>query len=396
MSKTKLMPSIVLGAICIIVAALLALVNTVTGPIIEEMNNAAANAALLEVLPDGKNFKEIEITDGYPEAVDKGWSADGGYVFQMTVTGYKPGLVIMCGIGADGKIVGVKHIVSNETYGFEGQLNSAYVGESLDSLELVIATGATPKSLTSKAYYNAVDAALKAYVVANGGTVDNRTPEQILNDNLNAALGTEGKTFVRWFESSSELGDAAIYLTDGGLVVAVGDAFVGYPDGATSPSGEHSAETLLAAEAAYAVYSSMTEINLGDYQGIGSAVKYAYKTADDGYLFRLERKGYKYASAPMVIELVIDKDGKIASCVTVSHSESGGFGAACGTPEYYEQYNGKDSSNYGDVPNIKATAEGVPDTVTGGATQTSNGYKDAVRQAFAAFDLIKAEGGTNQ
>ena len=39
------MPSIVLGVICIVVAGILALVNTITGPIIAERNNAAANEA---------------------------------------------------------------------------------------------------------------------------------------------------------------------------------------------------------------------------------------------------------------------------------------------------------------------------------------------------------------
>ena len=85
-----------------------------------------------------------------------------------------------------------------------------------------------------------------------------------------------------------------------------------------------------------------------------------------------------------------------ASCVTVSHSESGGYGYACGTPEYYEQYNGKDSETYTEVPNIVADAVENPG-ITGGATQTSTGYKNAIKAAFTAFATLTttAEGGTN-
>ena len=54
------MPSIVLSVICLIVAFALALINSITAPIIAEAQNEAAKAALLEVLPEGKDFKEID------------------------------------------------------------------------------------------------------------------------------------------------------------------------------------------------------------------------------------------------------------------------------------------------------------------------------------------------
>ena len=85
MKQNNLMPSVVLGTICIVVAFLLSAVNMITGPIIEEAQNAAAAKALLEVLPEGKDFKEIEITSDYPASVTAGYVADGGFVFRMNV-----------------------------------------------------------------------------------------------------------------------------------------------------------------------------------------------------------------------------------------------------------------------------------------------------------------------
>ena len=62
MKQSKFYPAIVLGSICLTVALLLSAINMITAPIIAERENASANAALVEVLPDGKDFKEIEIT----------------------------------------------------------------------------------------------------------------------------------------------------------------------------------------------------------------------------------------------------------------------------------------------------------------------------------------------
>ena len=113
--KKNILPSIVLGSICLVVAVLLSVVNMFTAPVIAERQNAAANAALLEVLPEGKNFKEIELSADYPAIVTKGYTADGGCVFQMEVIGKSTGLIIMVGVSSDGKVTGTKVIANQET-----------------------------------------------------------------------------------------------------------------------------------------------------------------------------------------------------------------------------------------------------------------------------------------
>ena len=72
-AKQNILPVVVLGAICLVVAALLGGVNMITSPIIEEANNQKANAALLVVLPGGKNFEEIDLTEEYPDEVNRAY-----------------------------------------------------------------------------------------------------------------------------------------------------------------------------------------------------------------------------------------------------------------------------------------------------------------------------------
>ena len=53
---------VVLVSICAVVTVVLALTNAVTAPIIEKNDAAAANAALLEVLPDGGTFETADLS----------------------------------------------------------------------------------------------------------------------------------------------------------------------------------------------------------------------------------------------------------------------------------------------------------------------------------------------
>ena len=99
------MPTVILGSICLVVALMLSLINSITAPMIEAAQNAAASEALLVVLPDGKNFEEITLDASYPAVITKGYKADGGFVFQANVTGKNSGLIILIGIDTDGKIV---------------------------------------------------------------------------------------------------------------------------------------------------------------------------------------------------------------------------------------------------------------------------------------------------
>ena len=168
MSKNKLMPTVVLSSICICVVALLALINLFTAPVIVENQERKLQESLLEVMPDGGTFEEIDIVSGMPATItDVFRSANGGYVFQANVKGFKSGMIIVCGINADGYITGTKCIKSQETNGAENLLPEKYAGKGLsDYTEVEIIANSTK---TSEGYKSAIADAFAAYEILVGG-----------------------------------------------------------------------------------------------------------------------------------------------------------------------------------------------------------------------------------
>lgn len=384
MTKSKLTPTLVLGSICLAVALLLSGVNMLTAPIIAEANDKKANAALIEVLPEGSEFETIDVGGGkYPAEVTSAYREKNGkgYVFGMTVTGYKSGLVIMCGINSEGKITGATYIASNETLSAEVGLGDRFVGHDKSTLNIDIIAGPTAR-LTTEAYYRAIEAALNAYIIASGGSVDLRSPEEILQEKLNTALGTEGKTFEKWFAVEVLEGVDALYISDAGYVIAIDEELVGF-DSEGNAVGAPAEAAASVAKAALDVYlaSSMTELTLPET--VNKDVLTAHVTKSGNYVFELRARGYGksdgYGSSGeyIKIKLAIGADGKIISTLTVSQSESKNIGDACAKPSYYEQYNGKGEAEIGSVPNISK------------ATVTSEGYKNALKYAFEAMNILK-------
>ena len=64
MKKDYIKSIAVLGAICLVIAALLATVNYFTAPVIKENSAAKENASLSEVLPGSKKFKAEKLPEG--------------------------------------------------------------------------------------------------------------------------------------------------------------------------------------------------------------------------------------------------------------------------------------------------------------------------------------------
>ena len=166
-----------LFAICAVVALMLAVTNFITAPIIAENEEKAFQQSMLEVLPGGENFEKLDVS-GYdlPDSITEVYTeVGGGYVFKIVTKGYAKGLVVMCGVSADGKVTGTKAISHGETPSIGGaainKIASAFVGKTtadVDSVELV--TGATK---TTAAYRTAIkDALAAAQIIANGGEVN--------------------------------------------------------------------------------------------------------------------------------------------------------------------------------------------------------------------------------
>lgn len=102
---------IVLTVICLVVAALLAVTDHITAPIIKTMSENRIASSLANVLPDSGEPKEILLEgDQWPDTVKKLYSfEDGSYaVVLATVSEYSNGdMGITVGIGPDSKILGI-------------------------------------------------------------------------------------------------------------------------------------------------------------------------------------------------------------------------------------------------------------------------------------------------
>ncbi len=167
--KNAIKSVIALTVICAVLAVILAVTNSITAPIIEKNEKEAANRALLEVMPEGEDFHEVDVSSlELPVAIKSAQkeTSKGGYVITVVTTGYGSGLEIMIGVGADGTVTGTKCLNSSETLGKEKTYGENFVGKDAEGVESVdtIATA----TLTTAAYKDAVKYAIEASVMLEG------------------------------------------------------------------------------------------------------------------------------------------------------------------------------------------------------------------------------------
>lgn len=102
-----------------------------------------------------------------------------------------------------------------------------------------------------------------------------------------------------------------------------------------------------------------------------------FATNGAGYVFMLTTKGY---GGDMKLICGMDADGVIEQCKTLSHAETSGLGSKTAEDPYRNQYCGKSAETLGEV-----------DAITG-ATISSNAYKNAIEDAFKAYDIVTEAG----
>ena len=378
---------IALTAICAAVAILLSATNILTAPIIEKNESAAANEALLVVMPEGEDFTLMDIsTYTLPATVTEVYSeSKGGYVMKLTTAGYSTGLVIMCGVDAAGTVTGATCLASGETLGIEKTYGETAVGKTLSDIDGLDTVASMTK--TTAAYKNAVKDALNAAVILGGGSVDLRSEEEILADNLAAALFAAEGAFTPWFMVEELTGISAVYLADNGsgTVFAVGEAFVAVDaNGNVSGTEDEAVKTNVIAAAAAVAASKTEAVDLAGYE-LHSSVTKVEKTASGNYIIEIKASGfgingdryYAPSGEPILLRASLTKAGKIIACETLSQQETEGIGSACAEPWFYTQFNGKDETTYKEIDGIS------------GATLTTNGYKTAVGRLFETVKILE-------
>ena len=78
----------------------------------------------------------------------------------------------------------------------------------------------------------------------------------------------------------------------------------------------------------------------------------------------------------IIVRVSVTPDGRIIDCLTVSEAETDGLGDACANESFYGQFAGKTEENYTEIDAI------------GGATLTTDGYKQAIERAFTAVKTL--------
>lgn len=386
--KTYLKNISVFVCICMVITALLAVTNQITAPIIEKNQNASANAALLEVMPEGSGFEKIELAEyTLPSTVTEVYrETDGiGYVVKLVTSGYGSDMVIMCGVSTDGVVTGAVCLSSNETLSKEKTYGESFTQKDAAGVEAVdIISGATK---TTEAYKNAVKDALNTATILSGGSVDIRTEEEILADNLAAALPA-GDTFTKLFLVDLLEGIDAVYeaANGEGHVVVVGDSYIGVDkSGAVVTEGVENAEAI-AATVATVKATTTEDLDFTVFDDIKDLIVSAKITSSGNYVIEAKGPGYgikggnewKPASGEYIIVRVsMTPDGRIIDCLTVSQAETAGLGDACADEDFYGQFVGKTEADYTEIDAIS------------GATMTTDGYKTAIQRAYTAVAALK-------
>ena len=385
--KKSVTSTLVLVAICAVMAILLALTHSITAPIIKQNQEAAANEALLEVMPGGEGFEKMDLSAyELPATVTEVYKeANGGYVVTLTTAGYGSGFVIMCGVSADGTVTGTVCLASTETLGYEKTFGSNFIGKDaagVDALDTI--SGATK---TTQAYKNAVKDALNTAIILGGGSVDLRDEAQILNDNLSAALPAGEGKFTKLFITEVIEGIDAVYTADNGkgYVFVIGEEFIPVDEsGSTDNTTVKTAYDILVA-------STTEDIDLAPYGEDLKHITSAKKTASGNFILEVKGPGYgikggdEYHPASgeyIIVRVSMTPEGRIIDTFTVSQEESKGIGDACADEKFYGQFDGKTEENYKEIDAIS------------GATLTTNGYKTAILRAFEAVKIF--EGGKEE
>ena len=115
-----------------------------------------------------------------------------------------------------------------------------------------------------------------------------------------------------------------------------------------------------------------------EIENLPERVTEAYSATNGaGYVFMLTTKGY---GGDMKLICGMDADGVIEQCKTLLHAETSGLGSKTAEDPYRNQYCKKSAETLGEV-----------DAITG-ATISSNAYKNAIEDAFKAYDMVKEAG----
>ena len=422
MKRNELLRAVIIMAciVAITVGAAIGL-NFLTGPKIEEKRAAAAAGALAEVLPEGTGFEDITSTltidaaSGVTEVHAAGNGA--GYVFVASAQGFSQPVTVTVGVTADGKIAGIKVVVGGTDWPVDASVQASYVGQD-STLAGVIKGGAT---YSEKGVKDAVVAGLTVLAANGKMQAAEKSTEQVFEEelaknvvvsgfvkgaeltvsgNIYAAYKLENETGVVCYVNKGEAKLLAVANVNGVVnvyaPVLLDEATQTYTlENVTEANGDVVTEVSAFAVAAEVTPSveKLTNKVTTLYEGateVTALTVSTFGTVSAAVSFQLEGNTYyAYHLKPingfegdvMDVYVILDSEGKIVKTEAVTYFY--------GHTEYFMVATNFDKAGY------EAGLNGLDSVVDEkvqitGATHTQNAMKQALADAFAAF-----QGGNN-
>ncbi len=131
-------PIVVLSVIALVVSLLLAVVNSVTAPVIAENTKRTTLAAYVGVLPSVSDASELEEVSGYTTANITGVVkvADGSMAVKAEEAGFDGGIVtVIMGFDANGTETGIWVDASTQTSGIGSNVSKADYLAQFDGMD---------------------------------------------------------------------------------------------------------------------------------------------------------------------------------------------------------------------------------------------------------------------
>ena len=174
--------TLTLLGICAVVALLLGVVNSVTEPIIEEIQAEKTAAAMSQVLP-ADEYQKVETAYPNVTALHKALSGGEqvGYVVEVTASGFGGMLSMVVGVDMDGAVTGVSVTDNSETANIgtkvvnDQSVLDRFIGMSHEGGEITVNSGSnrfdgvSGATVSSKGVTAGVNTALAAVAEQKGG-----------------------------------------------------------------------------------------------------------------------------------------------------------------------------------------------------------------------------------
>lgn len=415
----------VLLAIIVVFGGAMFGLNFVTGPVIAANNAGAVFAPLLAVMPEGAVFdgealiysaenagasalKDVpaSVVAVYREANGMGYAISCTAQSQYSTAPMK----ITLGISAEGQISGVQIDEYNDTAGFDfrakdpGYLDT-YLGKDSALADVGVVAGST---YSSTAFKTAVEEAMSVLIANEMIAEGKKSDDQVLTELI--ATVAPGFTKLAEAAASGNITKAMKAENDTGFayVMADGDAsFLAVVNASgvckvydvtgadvTDAHGALAEEAQKAAAAEQKDYLEALTRKIGNLMEgateITTAQPDTFNTVAAAVSFKLDGAVYYGFTArsigfeQMDVYVILDANGAIAKldAKTFIFEE-----------EYFNNFAGMDTSAYkAGFAGLTAETFSGEQAVIATATMSSNAMKEAVNDAFAAFDALTKGG----